>query len=123
MTLLAFDLDLTLENEGDRHDLVTGLFDFFLASLPGNLDPRTMAASNVGELKRAGHKLHGAVRYCGIPRPKKSIEKLELDLMHSRDSEVQPLISLLTYEVNALNTLHQDNPNVLSLEDQQITHR
>ena len=62
MTLLAFDLDLTLENEGDRHDLVTGLFDFSLASLPGNLDPRTMAASNVGELKRAAHKLHGAVR-------------------------------------------------------------
>jgi len=62
MTLLPFGIDLTLENAGDRRELVTELFDFLRASLPRDLDPIIAASRNVDCLKRAIHKLHGAVR-------------------------------------------------------------
>ena len=57
------------------------------------------------------------------PRLTKAIEKLYLALKHCGDSEVQPLLILLNDEVTALNAWLQDNPDVLSLEDQQIKHR
>ena len=61
------------QNAGDRHELATGLFDFFLTTLPEDLDPITVASSNVGELKLAVHKLHGNVRDCGVQRLIKAI--------------------------------------------------
>jgi len=121
--LPTFDLDLALENAGDRRDLATELFDLLLASLPGDLDAINAASSNINELKRAVHKLHGAVRYCGVPRLEKAIQKLELALKHGEELEIQPLLNLLNGEVTALNTWHHDNPDVLSSGDQQIKHR
>jgi HPt (histidine-containing phosphotransfer) domain-containing protein len=67
--------------------------------------------------------LHGAVRYCGVPRLAKAIEKLELALKQGNELEIQPLLNLLNGEVTALNTWHHDNPDVLSSGDQQIKHR
>ena len=57
MTLLALDLELPLENPGDRRDLTTERFDFLLANLPRGTDAINAASSNVDELKRAAHKL------------------------------------------------------------------
>ena len=121
--LPTFDLDLALENAGDRRDLATELFDLLLASLPGDLDAINAASSNINELKRAVHKLHGAVRYCGVPRLAKAIQKLELALKYGKELEIQPLLNLLNGEVTALNTWHHDNPDVLSSGDQQIKLR
>ncbi len=120
--LPAFDLDMALANAGDRRDLATELFDLLLATLPEDLNAINAASSNTDELKRTVHKLHGAVRYCGVPRLAKAIEKLELALKNGNGSEVQPLLNLLNGEVTALNTWHQDNPDVLSSKDQQLKH-
>lgn len=121
--LPTFDLDLALENAGDRHDLATELFALLLASLPSDLDAINAASNNVSELKRAVHKLHGAVRFCGVPRLAKAIQKLELALKHGKESEIQPLLNLLNGEVTALNTWHHDNPDVLGSGGRQIKHR
>jgi two-component system sensor histidine kinase BarA len=121
--LPVFDLDLALANAGDRRDLATELFDLLLVSLPRDLDAINAASGNIDELKRAVHKLHGAIRYCGVPRLAKAIEKLELALKHGKDSEIQPLLNLLNGEVTALNNWHQDNSDVLSSGDQQIKRR
>ena len=121
--LPTFDLDLALENAGDRHDLATELFALLLASLPSDLDAINAKSNNVNELKRAVHKLHGAVRFCGVPRLAKAIQKLELALKHGKESEIQPLLNLLNGEVTALNTWHHDNPDVLGSGGRQIKHR
>ena len=121
--LPAFDLDLALENAGDRLDLAKELFDLLLASLPSDLDAINAASSNSNELKRAVHKLHGAVRYCGVPRLAKAIQRLELALKHGKESEIQPLLNLLNGEVTALNTWYHNNPDVLSSGGHQIKHR
>jgi CheY-like chemotaxis protein len=123
MALPTFDLDLALKNAGDRRGLATELFDLLLASLPSDLDAINAASSNINDLKRAVHKLHGAVRYCGVPRLAKAIQKLELALKHGEELEIQTLLNLLNGEVTALNTWHHDNPDVLSSGDQQIKHR
>jgi two-component system sensor histidine kinase BarA len=121
--LPVFDLDLALANAGDRPDLAAELFDLLLASLPRDIDDINAASSNIDELKRAVHKLHGAVRYCGVPRLAAAIEKLELALKRGNDSEIQALLNLLNGEATALNTWHRDNPEVLSPGDQQIKRR
>jgi hypothetical protein len=74
MTLLAFAIDLALENEGDRRHLATEMFDFLLDNLPGDLDAINATSSNVGEVKPAGHKRHSAVRYCEVSRLPKVIK-------------------------------------------------
>jgi len=121
--LPVFDLDLALANANNRHDLAAELFELLIAGLPRDLDAINAASSNIDELKRAVHKLHGAVRYCGVPRLAGAIEKLELVLKQGNDSEIQVLLNLLNGEVTALNTWHQENPDVLGAGVQQIKHR
>lgn len=111
--LPVFDLDLALANAGDRLDLAAELFDLLLASLTGDIDDINAASGNIDELKRTVHKLHGAVRYCGVPRLAGTIEKLELALKHANDSEIRPLLNLLNGEVTNLKTWHRDNPHAL----------
>ena len=72
--LLAFAKDLDLENEGDRRHLTTEMSDFLLDNLPRDLDAINATSSNVDEVKRAGHKLHSAVRYCEVSRLTKVIK-------------------------------------------------
>ena len=120
--LPAFDLSIALANAGDRHDVATELFDLLLDTLPEDLNAINAASSNIDELKRTVHKLHGAVRYCGVPRLAKAIEKLELALKNGNDSEIQPLLNLLNGEVTALNNWHLDNPDIFSSEDQPLKH-
>ena len=110
MALPTFDLDLALKNASDRRDLATELFDLLLASLPSDLDAINAASSNINDLKRAVHKLHGAVRYCGVPRLAKAIQKLELALKHGEELEIQPLLNLLNGEVTALKHLASRQP-------------
>lgn len=121
--LPIFDLDQALANADDRPDLAAELFDLLLASLPADIDDINAASSNIDELKRAVHKLHGAVRYCGVPRIARVIEKLEVALKHGNDSEIRPLLNLLNGEVTTLNAWHRDNPDVLSPDDRQLKRR
>jgi CheY-like chemotaxis protein len=121
--LPIFDLDLTLANANNRHDLAAELFELLLAGLPGDLDTINAASNNIDELKRAVHKLHGAVRYCGVPRLAGAIGKLESALKQDNDSDIRVLLNLLNGEVTALNAWHQDNPDVLGAGDQQIKRR
>ena len=74
MTLLAFAIDLALENEGDRRHHATEMFDFLPDNPPRDLDAINAKSSNVDEVKRAGHKLHSAVRYCEVSRLTKLIK-------------------------------------------------
>ena len=104
MTLLASDLDLTLENSGHRRDFLKGLFHFLRANLPRDLDPITAASRNAETLKSAIHKLHGALRYYVVQRVTKAIEKLELVLQHVKKSEVEPLLSMLNGKATTLYT-------------------
>ncbi len=120
--LPIFDLALALANANDRPDLAVELFNLLLENLPRDIDVINAASDNIDELKRAVHRLHGTVCYCGVPRLARAIEKLELALKRGNKSEIRPLLNLLNGEVTALNTWHRDNPDVLGLGIQQIRH-
>ena len=123
VSLPVFDLDISLANADDRPDLAAELFDLLLTSLPADLDAINRSSDNLDELKRAVHKLHGAVRYCGVPRLTRAIEKLENSLKRGDETPIRLLLNLLNGEVTALNTWRQDNPDVLASANREISHR
>lgn len=120
--LPIFDLTLALANANNRPDLAAELFNLLIENLPWDIDLINTASGNTGELKRAVHRLHGTVCYCGVPRLTSAIEKLELALKHGNKSEIRPLLNLLNGEVIALKTWHRDNPDILNSGIQQIKH-
>ena len=106
MALLAFDIDLALENQGDRRRLATEMPEVLLENIPRDLDSINAAFSNVDKLKSAVCRLHSAVRHCEYTRITKASEKQELALKQAKDKEIPTLLSLLNGEVTTLNTWH-----------------
>lgn len=113
-TVEIFDKELALRNANLRPELATELMDILLKSLPEDQKSINDHISNLPELKQAVHKLHGAVRYCGVPRLTRAIEKLEAALKHSDQEQVPLLMNLLNGEITALENWYRDNPDPFS---------
>ncbi len=112
--IAIFDLDLALANANQRFDLAAELLDLLIAGLPNDQQGINDAASDQVALKKAVHKLHGAVRYCGVPRLTRAIEKLETALKERDEVQVPLLLNLLNGEITALIAWRRDHPDVLS---------
>lgn len=108
-----FDLSLSLANANQRFELAAELLDLLIAGLPEDQKAINEAATDYPTLKRAVHKLHGAVRYCGVPRLTRAIEKLETALKQEDLPQVPLLLNLLNGEITALIAWRRDNPDVL----------
>ena len=57
------------------------------------------------------HKLHGAVRYCGLPRLTAAVEKLEAAIKQDDEEGVRLCLNLLNGEISAIRAWYQTNPN------------
>ncbi len=111
--LPIFDLDLSLANANQRIELATELLDLLIAGLPEDQKGINDVASDYTALRKAVHKLHGAVRYCGVPRLNRAIEKLETALKQDDAHQIPLLLNLLNGEIAALIAWRRENPDVL----------
>jgi len=109
----VFDLDLSLANANQRIEIAAELLDLLIAGLPEDQKAINDVAEDYPALKKAVHKLHGAVRYCGVPRLNRAIEKLETALKQDNAHQVPLLLNLLNGEITALINWRRDNPDVL----------
>jgi two-component system sensor histidine kinase BarA len=57
---------------------------------------------NYREMGKQLHKLHGALCYCGLPRLKNLVAKLETDIKHNSKDTLPALVETLNKEVNLL---------------------
>ncbi len=108
-----FDMDLSLANANNRFELAAELLDLLIASLPEDQKSINDMAGDHKALKKAVHKLHGAVRYCGVPRLNRAIEKLESALKQNDTHQVPLLLNLLNGEIAALVAWRRENPDIL----------
>ncbi|MBL6689221.1 MAG: response regulator [Pseudomonadales bacterium] len=109
----VFDLDLSLANANQRIELAAELLDLLIAGLPEDQKAKNDVAADYPSLRKAVHKLHGAVRYCGVPRLNRAIEKLETALKQDDAQQIPLLLNLLNGEITALVNWRRDNPDVL----------
>lgn len=109
-----FDLELSLKNANQRPDLAAELMAVLISGLPDDLSAILKARENLDAQKRAVHKLHGAVRYCGVPRLGSAIEKLESAIKQGDEQQLPLLLNLLGGEITALIAWYSDNPDILT---------
>ena len=110
----VFDPALALANANQRPELAAELLDLLVAGLPEEQRAINQVADNYAALNRAVHKLSGAIRYSGVPRLARAIDRLEAALKQNDDFQIPLLINLLNGEIAALLNWHRENPNIFS---------
>ena len=99
--LPVIDWDLALKLAGQKPDLAKELLALLLKGLPQDFDNINEAyqRKNYIEMLRLVHKLHGALCYCGTPRLKTLIARLEFELKNNIIENLPTLVELLNIEV------------------------
>ena len=109
--LVVFDKELALRNANHRPELASELLTILMQSLPEDHQAILASSNDNQELRKTVHKLHGAVRYCGVPRLGRAIEKLESALKQGDEEQIPILLNLLAGEITSLEHWHRENPD------------
>lgn len=109
----SIDWKLCLKLNNNRPELAKELLTLFAKELPETKNNIKQAWQQQAftPLKDEVHKLHGACCYCGVPRLKEIVEKLENLLKTDiNNPEIASLITQLDQEIdNVMETLSQPN--------------
>lgn len=102
--LPVIDCELAIKLAGNKKDLAKELLHLFIKNLDEEFSSIKHAYSdaNYPELQKLIHKLHGAVCYCGLPRLKTVLTKLETELKSNIMSSLPSLLNQLETEVTLL---------------------
>lgn len=108
-TVPIFDRALSLKHANNRSDLAAELFGLLVDSLPD--DQSTMAACKLDHavLGARAHKLHGAVRFCGVPRLEAALASLEQSIKSGDEQDVPAHYRSVDTEITALLDWHTEN--------------
>lgn len=98
--LPIIDWEDGLRLAGNRQDLANEVLDMLVKRLPGDiaLIKQLNADGDYKALRDEAHKLHGAVCYCGTPRLKAVLSKLETDLKNNIMVDLPYLLDRLNDE-------------------------
>ena len=117
-----FDLELSLSAANSRLELADELLTLLIANLPVDQQAINDAFTHSGpdQLRSAVHKLHGAVRYCGVPRLANAVEKLETIVKPGPDEDIRRALNVLNGEVNSLMIWGRTNPDPFDTKDARL---
>ena len=101
-----------MANANQRLELAEEMLMHLIKGLPDDQRLINESVNDPAALKQSVHKLHGAIRYCGVPRLAKAIEKLESSLKQDDKEQVPILLNLLNGEITALIHWYRENPAV-----------
>lgn len=102
--LPVIDWDQAIRLAGNKKELAADILDLLMKGLPTEITSihKAYQAQNPVELLKKVHKLHGALCYCGLPRVKIVIERLETDLKNNIMNDLPSHLAELDIEVNRL---------------------
>src|SRR5579883_3629515 len=102
--LPTIDWELAIKLAGNKPSLAEEMLDLFIKMLPEDLGAinELHENKNYSELLRRVHKLHGALCYCGIPRLKTLIARIEVELKNN----ILLNLPLLDRKSTRLNSSH-----------------
>lgn len=100
----VIDWEQSIKLAGNKRDLANDILTMLIKDLPNDLSAITTCykVQNYQEMLRLVHKLHGALCYCGLPRLKTVVARLETELKNNIMDGLPPLIETLDSEVNLL---------------------
>lgn len=103
-TLPVIDLALGARLVGNKKDIALEMLGMLVERLPQEvaLIKQDYNAQNATALLQHVHKLHGALCYCGVPRLKSLVARLESDLKSNIMDSLLSLLNQLDIEVDLL---------------------
>lgn len=103
-SLPVIDWELGTKLAGNKRKAAEEMLDLLINLLPNDLAliKKWHKEQNQTELLRQVHKLHGAICYCGLPRLKTILGRLETDLKNNIMVNLPSLLVQLDAEVNLL---------------------
>lgn len=107
--LPVIDWELGVKLAGNKRELAEEILGLLISRLPDEISSikQSYTAKKYPELRQQLHKLRGALCYCGTPRLKIIVERLESDLKNNIMDDLSPLFNQLDTEVNLLlESLH-----------------
>ena len=118
--LPVFDRDLALANANNRADVAIELFELLVEGLPDDIERLVSSAQDIRSLKRHVHRMHGAIRYSGVPRLASVVARLEAAAKQEDRQQIDRLINLLCSEVDSLLVWRRENPEILAPDQREI---
>lgn len=102
--LPVIDWEQALKLAGNNKALAEELLTLLTKGLPGDLTSiqEYYNDKNYPEMLRRVHKLHGALCYCGLPRLKSVVARLETALKSNIMDSLPSLLDQFVVEVNSL---------------------
>lgn len=102
--LPIIDWELGIKLAGNNKQLAKEIIDLFIKNIKterANIQ-LLFEKNQYKELTKQIHKLHGAICYCGLPRLKNLVAKLETNLKNNIMDSLPSLLNQLDTEINLL---------------------
>ncbi|MGI9322610.1 MAG: response regulator, partial [Pseudomonadales bacterium] len=109
-----FDPELALANADNNPSLAEELMAVFMDGLAEDQRLVNQSLGSKTALAAQIHRLHGAVRYCGLPRLQNVLTAIETALKEDDETLAASLVHLLNAEITALRSWHRKNPKLFS---------
>ncbi len=114
---VIFDRELSLSTVNDRPEVASKLFELLMSTLPEDQRQINLAFNNEDyqAMAAAVHKLHGAIRYCGVPRLGRAVDELESSV--KAGDKVTGALDTVNNEISTLMAWQQENPSPFATID------
>jgi two-component system sensor histidine kinase BarA len=108
--LPILDWELARKLAGNQMDLAKDMLAMLTSALPRDMHTINQLASQkkYPALQQQIHRLHGAVAYCGAPRLKQVLLRLDTEMKKNKLDDLTTLLKQLNAEVNSLLEAFQD---------------
>lgn len=105
LKLGIIDWDEALRLANNNHQLAKEMLQLLTERLPDDRDDIVNAFNNqdLSRTKQLSHKLRGALCYCGVPRLRQVVERLDNELKKPASADIlSALVTKLNHEVELL---------------------
>lgn len=108
--LPIIDWEAATKLAGNKRDIAEDILNMLLKHLPADLTAinHSWQEKNYWEMSKHLHKLHGALCYCGLPRLKAVVARLEMDIKKDLLDALPMLLDTLNEEVGLLMESQSD---------------
>lgn len=114
--LPVIDWDQAIKLAGNKRELAEELLGMLVNNIAhdASMIQKLYSAQIFPDLLRQVHKLHGALSYCGVPRLKTLLAKLETDLKSDVSENLSTLFNQFDTEVKRLLECYPHHISMLS---------
>lgn len=114
--LPVIDWDQAIKLAGNKRELAEELLGMLVNNIANDASmiQKLYNAKIFPDLLRQVHKLHGALSYCGVPRLKTLLAKLETDLKSNISDNLPTLFNQFDTEVKHLLECYPNHVSMLS---------